>query len=416
MPEIDLAFSDFERIYADLPPAPLRNRFFEENPLQGKKRAAIARPATTSIGNYGTGPIRKVFSQPGLFAGALFFVSGNTLYRRDTDGTTFAINGIVYGEGEVSMCVGKGLDYERLFIADGARLQFYSGGTKASGIVSYTGGSDAAPGDQVEVNGTYYEFETPDGFGFVTDGVGSSSNPFKVAIGGTWDVSLDNLRSALAFDGTTGQTYSATIAGQNLQVTASYTSPELTITARIDTAAGNLYTLTDPVDGGSNIQTPALGLFTGGNNHGLSGIEMPDGLPPTQVGTLKSYVIVAVGSTDRFYWVEPAAVTIDALNFATAESSPDQIVSLNIMQDTVWFVGQSVTEIWYTTGDLALPFSPVSGRVYDRGALPGTVVNVKGTLYLVDQDYVVYAISGGAQRVSNHGIEEQIRLAVAAES
>lgn len=416
MPEIDVSFSDFERIYADLPPAPLRNRFFEENPFQGKKRAAVARPGTTSIGNYGTGPIRKVFSQPGLFAGALFFVSGDQLYRRDLDGTTYTINGIIYGDGEVSMCVGKGLDYERLFIADGARLQFYAGGTKASGIVSYTGGSDAVSGDQVEVNGTYYEFETPDGFGFVTDGVGTSSNAFKVAIGGTWDVSLDNLRSAIAFDGTSGQTYSATIAGQNLQVTAAYVSPDLTITARIDTAAGNLYTLTDPVDGAGNIQTPALGLFTGGNAHGLSGIEMPDGLPPTQVGTLKSYVIVAVGSTDRFYWVEPAAVTIDALNFATAEAQPDEIVSLQIMQDTVWFVGQTVTEIWYTTGDLALPFSPVSGRVYDRGALPGTVVNIKGTMYLVDQDYVVYAIGGGAQRVSNHGIEEQIRLAVAAES
>lgn len=416
MPEIDLAFSDFERAYADLPPAPLRNRFFEENPFQGKKRAAIARPATTSIGNYGAGPIRKVFSQPGLFGGALFFVSGNQIFRRDPDGNTFALNGIIYGEGEVSMCVVKGLDYERLFIADGARLQFYSGGTKASGIVEFTGGANAIAGDQVEINATYYEFETPDGFGMVTDGIGASSNPFKVAIGVDWDETLDNLRSALAFDGTSGMTYSSTIAGQNLEVTASYLSPELTITARIDTEAGNLFTLTNPVDTGGNIQVPAGGLFTGGNNHGINGIEMPDGLPPTQVGTLKSYVIVAVGSTDRFYWVAPAAVTIGALDFATAESAPDQIVSLQIMQDTVWFVGQTVTEIWYTTGDIALPFSPVSGRVYDRGALPGTVVNIKGTLYLVDQDYIVYAIGGGAQRVSNHGIEEQIRLAVAAES
>lgn len=416
MPEVSLSFSDFDRIYADLPPAPLKNRFFEENPFQGKKNAAIARPGTTSIGNYGTGPIRKIFSQPGLFGGALFFVSGNELWRRDPDGTTFVIGGIVYGEGEVSMCVAKGLDYERLFIADGARLQFYSGGTKASGVISFTGGANALDGDTVEINGTYYEWETPDGFGNVSTGLGTLADPFKVAIGADWDATLQNLQAALQFSGTSGQTYSSTIGGQNLEVTVSYTSPDLTITARIDTAAGNLFTLTDPVDGGSNIQTPALGFFTGGNNHGLSGIEMPDGLPPTQVTTLKSYVIVAIGSTDRFYWVAPAEVTINALDFATAEAAPDQIVGLVTMQDTVWFVGQTVTEIWYATGDVDLPFTPVTGRVYDRGALPGTVVNIKGTLYLVDQDYIVYAIGGQAQRISNHGIEEQIRLSVATES
>ena len=414
MAEVGLSFSNFERVYADLPAAPLINRFFEENPFQGTKKAAVARPGTTVLGNYGTGPIRKIFSQPGLFSGALFFVSGNELFRRDLDGTTYAIGGIIYGDGEVSMCVAKGLDYERLFIADGARLQFYSGGTRASGDISWTGGANAVDGDTVNINGTYYEWETPDGFGAVTDGVGSAANPFKVAIGVDWDESLDNLRSAITFDGTSGETYSATIAGRNTEVTASYTTPDLTITATVDTDVGNTYVLVDTVDSGGNIQTPAGGLLSGGDNHGLSGIEMPEGLPPTQVATLKSYIIVAVGSTDRFYWVAPAEVTIDALDFATAEASPDEIVALVVMQDTAWFIGQSTTEIWYATGDPDLPFTPVSGRVYDRGAIEGTVVNVKGTLYLVDQDYVVYAIGGGPQRVSNHGIEETIRKALGA--
>lgn len=412
MPEVELSFSDFERVYADLPSAPLINRFFEENPFQGRKRAAIARPGTTVLGNYGTGPFRKIFSQPGLFEGALFFVSGDTLYRRDVDGTTYPITGIIYGTGEVSMSVAKGLDYTRLFIADGSRLQFYSGGTQASGAVTWTGGTNAANGDTLNINGTYYQWETPDGFGNVTTGIGTVGDPFKVAIGADWDASMENMRSALAFDGTSGTTYSSTIGGQNLEVTASYSTPTLTITARIDTAAGNSYVLVDTVDAGGNIQTPAGGTLSGGNVHGLSGIEIPDGLPPTQVATLKSYVIVAIGRTDRFYWVDPAAVTISALDFATAESAPDEIVALKVMQDTAWFIGQTTTEIWYATGDPDLPFTPVSGRTYDRGAIEGTVVNVKGTLYLVDQDYIVYAISGGPQRVSNHGIEQTIREAL----
>ena len=409
--EIDLSFSDFDRVYADLPPAPLANRFFEENPFQGRKRAAIARPGTNTLGNYGTGPIRKIFSQPGIFQGALFFVSGDTLYRRDVDGTTYAVNGTIFGDGEVSMCVVKGLDYERLFIADGSRLQFYSGGTNATAVLTNSGGTDAAEGDQVEINGIYYEFNA-----VVVDGLGTSSSPFSVLLGGTWDATWANLSAAINFTGTSGTTYSSTLGGQRLDIEASYSSPNLTLTAIDDTEAGNAYTVTDPVDGGGNITVPATELFTGGGVHGISGVEVPDGLGPTHVASLNSYVVVGIGRTDRFYWIEPAEVTIDPLDFATAEAAPDTIVSIQAMQDTLWFIGQTTTEVWYATGQADLPFNPVNGRVYDRGALEGTVVNIKGTLYLVDQDYIVYAISGGPQRISNHGIEEQIRLTVAEET
>lgn len=414
MPPLDLSFSDFDRVYADLPPAPLRNRFFEENPFQGKKRAAIARPATSVLGYYGEGPIRKVFSQPGLFGGALFFVSNQTLYRWDVadmqaGNDPYTVSGLILGDGEVSMCVAEGLDYERLFIADGTLLQFYGGGTRATGTIAFTGGSNPAEGDTVQIGTVYYKWTAT-----VTTGDGSAATPFDVLIGADWDESFDNLLKAISFTGTSGTTYTSTLAGQHPEVTAAYVSPTLTITSRSDTADSNLIALADTVDGGGNISVSGATL-TGGNNHGLNGIEVPEGLPPTQVATLKSYIIVAIGSTDRFYWVEPAGVTIDALDFATAESQPDELVAVKVIGDTAWFIGESSTEIWYTTGDVNLPFSPVAGRVYDRGALEGTVVNIKGTLYLVDQDYIVYAISGGPQRISNHGVEETIRKVYATE-
>lgn len=418
MPDTPLSFSDWERDFADLPVAPLINRFFEENPFQGQKRAAIARPGTTVLGYYGTGPMRKFYSVPGLFQDALFFVSGDTLFRRDIDGTTYEITGVIYGDGEVSMCAVKGQGYERLFIADGARLQFYGGGTTASGEIEATGGVNAADGDTIRIVNAYWQFETPASNGTVTGGTGTVLNPFKVAIGADWAATLGNLGAAINFTGVSGETYSSTLAGQSSTVSAALNSAGtiLTITAKVDTDLGNTYALTDTVDAGGNIATPVSGLLSGGNVHGLSGIEMPDGNPPTQVTTLKSYVVVAVGKTDRFYYVKPGEVTIGGLDFATAESAPDEIVSLQTLQDTVWMIGKSVTEIWYVTGDIDLPFAPVSGRVYDRGAIPGTVVKIKGTLYLVDQDYIAYAIGGGPQRISNHGVEEQIRLALASET
>ena len=413
MPELELSYTDFERVYSELPAASLKNRYFEENPFQGKKKAAIGRPATNLLGNYGSGPIRKIYSEPGILQDAVFFVSGDTLYRRDLDGTTYPITGIIYGTGEVTMAAVKGLDYERLFIADGNRLQFYSGGTRATGVLGFSGGADATAGYTVNINGTIYEFEARVS-GVVSDGVGSVANPFKVAIEGTWAGTFENLIKAISFTGTSGVDYSGTIAGQNDEVTLALNSAgtEVTITTVLDTAAANLYAFTVT---GANLTATGTGTLAGADNHGLSGVEIPEGYPPSQIVALKSYIIVAIGRTDRFYWVAPAQVTIDALDFATAEAYPDDIVSLQVLQDTAWFIGKKSTEIWYTTGNIDLPFNPVSGRVYDRGALEGTVVNIKGTLYLVDQDYIAYAISGQAKRISNHGIEETIRKQLALE-
>jgi len=220
---------------------------------------------------------------------------------------------------------------------------------------------------------------------------------------------------AISFTGVSGVTYSANLAGQNAEVTAVSDATTLTVTARSDLSDGNLLA-TEVI---SNDTVPAISwagtTLTGGGTHALSGVEVPDGLPPVSVATLKSHILVAIGQSDRFYFIRPGAVVIDPLDFATAESQPDDVLDVTVVGDTAWFVGEGSTEVWYATGDLAAPFAPVNGRVYDRGAVPGTVVNVKGVVFLVGPDHVVYAIGGGAERVSNHGVEELIRLTVESE-
>ena len=183
------------------------------------------------------------------------------------------------------------------------------------------------------------------------------------------------------------------------------------VTAKTDLAAGNSIVTTET---GANMSWGA-GTLTGGGTHALSGVSVPDGLPPVSVATLKSYILVAIGRSDRFYWINPGAVVIDPLSFATAESQPDDVLDVTVIGDTAWFIGEGSTEVWYATGSSVTPFAPVDGRVYDRGAIDGTVVNIKGTVFLVGQDNIVYAIGGGAQRVSNHGVEEVIRTALEAE-
>ena len=402
---VPLSFTSWERSLADFAESVIRNRIFEQNPSQVEGASLIARPSTGLVGGWGVGKIRGFFSLPGLFGGALFVVSGETLYRIETDLSSISVTGVVFGSGSVSMAGVSGAGYERLFVADGNLLQFYGGGTRATATLSQTGRPSA--GDQVEINGTYYQWVS----GAPGSGVGTSGDPFKVTLGADVDEDLDNLVAAINFTGIQGVTYSATLGGQNSDVSAARDvnpGDPIVFTAKTDLAIANTYSTTET---SANLSFGGA-TMSGGGVHGLSGVAVPDGLPPVSVTILKKYVLVALGNTDRFYYIEPGEVTIDALNFATAESQPDDVLDVLTVGDTAMFVGESSTEAWYPTGDLDTPFAPVPGRVYDRGAIEGSAVNVKGTVFLVGADNVVYAIGGSAQRVSNHGVEEVIREAL----
>src|SRR4030042_6202023 len=163
MAEVPLSFDSFERRFAGLPPAVLKNRFFEETPTQAKGAAMLARPGTADLGSVGDGPIRGFYSLPGLFGGALFFVSGNAMYRRETDGSTALVAGYVFGSGEVSMTGVAGAGYERLYIADGTLLQLYQGGARATGVL--TGAGPVSEGDTLLIGETHYRWTATVGTG-----------------------------------------------------------------------------------------------------------------------------------------------------------------------------------------------------------------------------------------------------------
>ena len=80
---------DYARAFG-FPPVRLRNMVSESTPIReerpyaafvGLREIRYSRPGLASGFNYGSGPIRGLYSQPGVFGGALFIVSGNTIYR-----------------------------------------------------------------------------------------------------------------------------------------------------------------------------------------------------------------------------------------------------------------------------------------------------------------------------------------------
>ena len=78
-----------------------------------------------------------------------------------------------------------------------------------------------------------------------------------------------------------------------------------------------------------------------------------------------------------------------------------------------WLLGSKTTEPWITTGDPNFPMSRFTDILFDRGSWPGTAIQVKDSLIVVDENGGVFQIGNGQQRISRPDIEERIRRAIA---
>lgn len=126
MTNIPLGVGAYSRPYGRMPEIRCENRFFEQNPTSAEGVALLSRPGTRLLLEVGEGPIRALYSQPGVFGGDLFIVSGSELYRYD--GVTLTqIPGTVGGTAYPVMTSVAVPGQQMVFITDGITLQFYTG-------------------------------------------------------------------------------------------------------------------------------------------------------------------------------------------------------------------------------------------------------------------------------------------------
>lgn len=156
----------------------------------------------------------------------------------------------------------------------------------------------------------------------------------------------------------------------------------------------------------------------------LTVILMPDDVAPWapavakvgSVATINSYFILSVLDTDQFYWINPGQTDPDPLSFANAERIPDDIKSVHVISDEIWFVGASGPEVWSVTGDANLPFQRINGRVYSDGcAFRDTSINIvyqglPAIIWVTDTRSVVIA-QGQITKVSDESVEENLKSA-----
>jgi hypothetical protein len=161
---------------------------------------------------------------------------------------------------------------------------------------------------------------------------------------------------------------------------------------------------------GEVLVTAGTGLYSY-DGASLAAVTLPDDFDATAVVFHDGLFIAARAGSHKFYW---SAVndgrSWDALDFASAESAPDNLLDLRILNDTLWLFGAETIEPWGNTGNPDAPYERFEQRIFSKGVIgTGCTVEMDNSLLFVGNDGICYRIADVPQRISDHGIEERIQ-------
>lgn len=183
------------------------------------------------------------------------------------------------------------------------------------------------------------------------------------------------------------------------------------------------------INSGTYVETIIAGatqdvIFSGASFTGkidnVTIVDQSFGLP-SSVGTLTysdSFFIVNKNGTGRLYKSAPNQGRVwDALDFANAESSPDNLLRPIAAVGQLFNMGKFTGEIWTNTGASSFPFQKVAGGKINMGILaPATARELDNTLFWVGRNTDgyggVYRASGFIPlKISDESIDAKIKAA-----
>ena len=145
----------------------------------------------------------------------------------------------------------------------------------------------------------------------------------------------------------------------------------------------------------------------------LSGSTIPRS---THVLFLDGRFVLNKFGTGQFYWSNLYSTKIDALSYATAESTPDNITASITFNRELWLFGAQSVERYYGTGSSNAPFARLSGGAMAFGCVaPDSIVSLStGVIWLGVSEFgghqIVMSAGGVPERISTHAIEEAISV------
>jgi hypothetical protein len=144
-------------------------------------------------------------------------------------------------------------------------------------------------------------------------------------------------------------------------------------------------------------------------------ITDPDFPGALTVGYLDGYFVFTEPNSQRV-WVTSIfeGTQIDALDFASAEGSPDGLVGLIVDHREAWLFGTDSVEVWYDAGLADFPLTRIQGAFNEIGCVATfSIAKLDNGLFWLGTDArgqgIVYRANGyTGTRVSTHAVEYAI--------
>lgn len=153
------------------------------------------------------------------------------------------------------------------------------------------------------------------------------------------------------------------------------------------------------------IVSAGVGYYYDGTLHSISGLTGPN-----TCAFLDQYIIFdGMGGQFQISGLNSAG-SIDPLDFATAESAPDDTVAVLVDHQELLIGGTETIEVWVNTGDADFPFQRTQGSLIERGiGAPHSWRKMDNSNVWVDNLGMVQSMAGHSpQRISTHAIEQEI--------
>jgi len=131
---------------------------------------------------------------------------------------------------------------------------------------------------------------------------------------------------------------------------------------------------------------------------------------------IDGYFVFFAPATEQFYIsaIDDAS-TLDALDFSSADTQPDDIVAIIVRRRELFLLGTRSTEVWINNGGTDFPFSRYQGTPIDVGCVGyRAVCGAADTLVWVGQTITggpyVYMLNGyQALRISTQAVEQALK-------
>lgn len=133
------------------------------------------------------------------------------------------------------------------------------------------------------------------------------------------------------------------------------------------------------------------------------------------VDFLNGFFVFNKPNSQQFYITGSYDLTLDPLDFASSESSPDRLVRLIRDHNDLILFGERSTDVFGPTGGSDFAFAAISGATMEVGcAAPHSVTKMDNTVFWIGNDSrgdaMIWRMAGYQPiRVSTHALEEEMR-------